>query len=242
MNLRSVPLQKLLAGAIAAGLLVVGLGTFGSEVEATHMPADKVAAAGSTLEVMEPGGEVVVLSETFKVSSPTDLIIQLTSECAIFTNIATLGDGTSSAFGQVRMRVEIDGTPVPVDMFDTGANGTGEQGDPGVGKVVFCNRLNQQTTRGFDDTGEDDNEIAQYQEARQANAFNWMAVNPTSYDENGDNILEVEVIADFVTDAVQDAGAEAAFAEAYVGNRTLIIEPTKLAVHEQVTQDDAGGQ
>jgi hypothetical protein len=218
----STPLVAML---LAATLFVAY--SVGSTASATHMPADKIAAAASNAEFVGANNTEVLLREEMKVSSPTDLIIQLTAECAILTSVATLGDGTSEAFGQVEMQVTLDGQPVPVQDSTFGT----PQGDD-TGEVVFCNRLHRQRTAGFDDTGEDDNEIEQYLNSRNANAFNWISINPARYDENSDNILEIEVLGTFTTNIVSDPGAAPAQAIAAVGNRSLVIEPVKLAVHE----------
>jgi hypothetical protein len=209
--------------------------TANNPASATHMPADKIAASASNTDVIGANDTVVLLSERMKVATPTDLLIQLTSECAILTSVATLGDGTSEAFGQVQMQVTIDGHPVPVQDSSFGT----PQGDD-EGEVVFCNRLHRQRTAGFDDTGEDDNEIESYLNTRNANAFNWISINPAQYDTNSDNILEIEVLGTFNTNIISDPGAAPAQAIAAVGNRTLIIEPVKLAVHENTAPTGDG--
>lgn len=218
----STPLVALL---LAATLFVAY--SIGNVAEATHMPADKIAAAASNTDVIGANNTEVLLREEMKVSTPTDLILQLTAECAILTSVATLGDGTSEAFGQVAMQITIDGRPVPVQDSSFG----NPQGDDD-GSVVFCNRLHRQRTAGFDDTGEDDNEIEQYLNTRSANAFNWISINPAEYDADSDNILEIEVLGTFNTNIVSDPGAAPAQAIAAVGNRSLVVEPVKLAVHE----------
>src|SRR5688572_23511532 len=78
--------------------------------DADHEPANKVAAAGSEVEVFEPGETVPVLSERVKMSGPTDLILSATAECDILTELTTGGGAAdeAGAFGQVRMWITID--------------------------------------------------------------------------------------------------------------------------------------
>lgn len=223
----STPLVAML---LAATLFVAY--SIGNTAQATHMPADKIAAAASNADVIGANDTVVLLSESMKVASPTDLILQLTAECSILTSVATLGDGTSEAFGQVQMQVTIDDKPVPVQDSSFGT----PQGDD-EGEVVFCNRLHRQRTAGFDDTGEDDNEIEAFLETRTANAFNWVSINPARYDADSDNILDIKVLGTFSTNVVSDPGAAAAQAVAVVGNRSLVVEPVKLSVHEDTSPD-----
>lgn len=213
-----------LVGALLAATLFVAY-SVGNTATATHMPADKIAASASTLQSIQQNGSEVLLRETMKVASPTDLIISFTAECSILTNIANRGNGTSEARGNIDVQVLIDGQPVPVQDSTWGT----PQGDD-EGAATLCNRLHRQTTLNFDDSSDD--EIQQYQETKQANGFNWISINPAQYDANSDNILEIEVLGTFETDAVTDPGATLATAEAFVGNRTLVIEPVKLSVHE----------
>lgn len=223
-----------LVAALLAVTLFVAY-SIGNTAQATHLPADKIAAAASNTDVIGANDTQVLLSETMKVSSPTDLILSLTAECSILTSVATLGDGTSEAFGQVQMQVTIDGQPVPVQDSSFGT----PQGDD-TGEVVFCNRLHRQRTAGFDDTGEDDNEIEAFLETRNANAFNWISINPARYDADSDNILEIEVLGTFNTNIVSDPGAAPAQAVAVVGNRSLVVEPVKLSVHENTAPTGDG--
>ena len=223
----ATPLVALL---LAATLFVAY--TANNPANATHMPADKVAASGETIRSIAVNGSEVLLRERMKVATPTDLIISFTAECSILTNVANHGDGVSEARGNVDVQVLIDGQPVPVRDSSWGT----PQGDDPC-NVTLCNRLHRQTTMNFDDDSEDD-EIEQYQETKQANGFNWISINPAQYDANSDNILDIEVVGTFTTNAIADPDATTpAFAEAFVGNRTLVIEPVKLSVHEDTSPD-----
>ena len=203
--------RVLAAGACTASVAaVISLGG-GSGAIATHEPADKVSAAGSATEVMGPNERVVLLSEKVKTSKPTDLILGVTTECSITTELTTVGNDFENAMGQVRVWVEIDGTPVPVSADDTT--------EPG--KVVFCKDLYERQTTLFDD---EDATIRTLQDTRNSNAFNWMALNV------GSATHTIEVVAELKTNASEGAQAKAA-----VGKRTLIVEPVKSANDEAVT-------
>ncbi|HVL32645.1 MAG TPA: hypothetical protein VM600_03585 [Actinomycetota bacterium] len=170
---------------------------------ADHLPANKTAAAGSTTQVVAPGENVTLLSATIRSSNPTDLILQVTAECSIVTNVTTIGNDNQRAFGQVRVWVEIDGSPVPVATAD--ASG---------GRVVFCNRAYQRTTELLDD---EDATIRTFFSTRHANAFNWLKLDV------GSGIHTIEVKGELTAEAT-----DRAVAEAVIGNRSLIVEPTKL--------------
>lgn len=196
--------------AALALLLVAGL-VGGAPAGAGPNPANKVSASGSSTEVVGQNNQIVLLSEMIKTSKPTDLILGVTSECSIVTDLTTVGNDTSRAFGEVKIQVKIDGTPVPV-----------ATNDADNGRVVFCNRAYQRQTSMFDD---EDATIKTFLATRSANAFNWLALNV------GSGTHTVEVVGHFLTDASANA-----FAEAVVGNRTLVIEPVMAANNEEVTE------
>jgi len=187
--------------AAAAGLtmlLVVPL----QNATANHLPADKIGVAGSAIQEVGPG-EKVLLTSTLRNSTPTDLMIQVTSECALWTNITS---PSSEAVASVTVWVTLDGVPVPVTSDPA-------QGGPDDGKVVFCNRdfkilalLSPQEL------------IQLCLSSKSANAFNWVAMNVG----NGIHTIEVRASLD---QRVTGIG----FAQAAVGKRTLIVEPAKLA-------------
>jgi hypothetical protein len=216
---------------------------------ATHQPADKVHAAGSDVERFGPAKRVELLRQQLKVSSPSDLILQLTAECGILTDTETGADDSGGpdeqsdsdfANGQVRVWVEVDGKPVPV---------TAAADD---GSIVLCNRDQTQTANESEeqqdpecqvggvlgqapescDDGLDALEL--YQLTRTANGFNWFAINGgTFYDSpvNGNNILDIVVYGDLDV-SCSDEGEDCA--EAFVGNRTLIIEPVHASNDESL--------
>ena len=202
--------RKIVAAAAVVGAIVLFLSNTG--VTATHEPADKVAASGSTAVVISPAENVTLLSEKIRTSAPSDLLLGVTAECVITTELTTVGNDVSSAEGRVRVWVEFDGTPVPVSADDAV--------DPG--RVTFCNRFEERETTNFDD---EDATIRTLHEAGIAGGFNWLKI------DTGPGLHTITVKATLSTAATDNATALAA-----VGKRTLIIEPTKAANDETVTE------
>lgn len=237
----SSALSKLSQVAVIVLAVVLALvWVSGTRAEADHEPANKTAAAGSIVERMGPGERVPVLQERMRVSSPVDLILQLTAECDILTELTTGGDGPADeagAFGQVRMWIEIDGRSVPVTSGDI--DPSDPEFDADDGRVVFCNRAHNKTVRDREDPLDGTDEEFEHTRTRQANGFNWLAMDVGfNYDNpaNGNNIVDIVVYAEF-TNRMQNR----AVAEALVGRRTLIVESTFASIHEQVTPVDRGG-
>jgi hypothetical protein len=201
-----------IALGIALAVALVGPSIVDERAAATHQPADKIAISGSGVEVMNAGltsgssSDVHTLATgTLRTSSPTDLIFRVTAECALWTDIATVGNAESEAVASVKMWIELDGNPVAVASDDTGEE---------AGKVVFCNRAYRMETLNFDE----DATIKQYLKTRSANAFNWITLNVGS----GIHSVALKTQLD---SSVSGTG----FAKAAVGKRTLIVEPVKLA-------------
>jgi hypothetical protein len=264
-------LAAFVAGALAVGL--IGLYT-GGVATATHEPAQKVAAAGTDID--QVNDNTVVLSETARVASTQDLVLQVTAECSILTGLITgdneipgppIGQASDAAFsfGSVRLQVTIDGTPVQVsttpadeagpnqgDAADTGVGADGNQ----PGEVTFCNRAYQRTVTA--DFAEQDNAIDEERDfirTRAANAFNWLALDVGfNYDDPailGNNVVQIQVLADFDEQpgACNRTGVpdndpnpiSATCADAFIGSRTLIAEPTNASVHEEVNPTGGDG-
>ena len=205
--------------------------------DAGHEPANKVAAAGSDVE--QVNDSTPVLSETVRVASTQDLVLQLTAECSIITELTTNDTTQSSeAFGSVRMRITIDGTEVGVTTVEgTGDDDTADDDDE-IGEVTFCNRAYGRTVTD-EEGGDGQDDESDFIRTRTANAFNWLATDVGfNYDDpaNGNNIVEIVVFADYDT-----AETGEALAEAFVGSRTLIAEPTHASVHETVEPTGGDG-
>jgi hypothetical protein len=207
---------------------------------ASGVPANKVAASGSGIATLSATAgntiEKAILTETVKINNPTDLIISATAECAILTQVTNSAgpsgsDPVSRATGQVVMYIKIDGKVVPVSSDDTTDPQTGAK----KGEVVFCNRVQEQQwtdsndpTKGNDDSGD---KIRQYLNTRDANGFNWLALNVgTNYPSlTSDNVHTIELWARWTATT-----AGQAVAEAKGGKRTLVLEPVKAWNREAV--------
>lgn len=222
------------AGAVvlAAGILIGYAG--GGIAGQGGLPADKTAIAGSGLQDIDANKEHEILSTRMAVSSPADLILGVTLECSIVTRLVTdTSEESSEALGSVDIRVTVDGTTVPVQTVPTRDNG----------EVTFCNRTYQRTVTDQDGDGNIDKED-DYIATKTANAFNWLALNvgKNGYDKpaNGNNVLDIRVFARYTrthdvsgTCISDDTDALSGCSEAYVGKRTLVIEPVHAANREQ---------
>ena len=91
--MRSLSAAQKLGLAISTTAVVAGVFFGGSWMTRANagLPADKVTVAGSTLAVVGAGQTQTILSATMKTSSPEDLVLQLTSECSIVTQVFTSG-------------------------------------------------------------------------------------------------------------------------------------------------------
>jgi hypothetical protein len=203
---RSITLSKRTVGVALAVVLglIFGVTQIGHAASSAQ-PADKMTVTGNNDDQFGPGTTVTVLGGTMKTSTTEDLILQVSMECAIITSTITTNT-TEYAFGQVRIRVTVDGVPVQV-------GGT----TPDDGWVVFCNRAQTVTT-----TGTDTHSIMLA--TRAANSFNWVKLNV-----GGAGVSHViRVLAEF-TETPTNATS---MAKAIIGRRTLVVEPTKAANNE----------
>jgi hypothetical protein len=179
----------------------------------TSNAANKTQVSGSGIDFLGPSvgpndsavTTATVLATTIKTSTPEDLVFQITLECALWSSVTTVGNDMAQSTARVLVWVELDGQPVAVSSDDT----------QDVGRVVFCDRVHQQKTSGFDDQNAT---IQQYLATRSANAFNWVSLNV------GSGFHTIAVKAQLSGDTVGMATAQAG-----IGNRMLIVEPTKLA-------------
>ena len=210
---------------------------------ADHQPADKVVAAGGqVIEVDDGDGDTpteegtVLLTTEFRTSAPTDLMIHVTLECTILTELTNEG-GTNpgrtsftEAVGRIRVWVEFDGVIVPINDESLNPQPHHEAIGNDDDKVTFClNERKQALTDAEEDEGgvaggDGHDTLYTYLRTKQANAFNWIRLN------TGNGIHTLEVKADLRT---QTAATEDSLASAtgFVGNRMLIVEPTKMSNH-----------
>jgi len=188
-------------------------------------PADKAVAAASKTAVMAPGTNKTLMSATFKTSKPEDLLISVSAECSILTNTVIHGGpnaatDSASAGGRVRVWLELDGKIVALQSTsqppqDPNAQPAGDDTD----KVTFCDQVHQRTVTDNESDSDGTDGSTDYLKTKSSAAFNWVRLNAGS----GDHTLVVKA------DLILDTATADSSAEAVVGNRTLVIEPTKLA-------------
>lgn len=222
-----------------AGVLAVGLaaGYFASQglAAGSGMPANKAVAAGSKIKSIAVNGVEELMSATFKTSKPEDLLISISAECSILTDVVIPGSATggatqtANARGAVRIWATLDGKIVPIEDVSappqdpSAPTHTGTDAD----KVTFCDRLHERTVTDKEDEEDGIDGSRDYIDTKSANAFNWVRLNAGS----GPHTLKVW--GEFTTSAL-GTGSNA---KAYVGNRSLVIEPTKLANDAVIARD-----
>jgi len=242
--IRAAGQQKVSVAAILLAL-VVGLLMWNISLNQADAAggANKVVANGSTIEVIEPNGTETLLSTTFKSSSPSDLLIQVTLECSILTRVHNQGGGdvdtsTGEAEGEIRVWAEFDGAIVPINSVSSNPQpqpGNGSLPGADIDKVTFCNRHHRFTVTDTEQQGPMDppdgtDTYSTYLRTKTANAFNWVWLNTG----NGDHTLVIK--AQFTgsptstTCSDEDPANDAQnCASGLVGNRTVIVEPTHMA-------------
>lgn len=198
--------------ALAVGLaFAAGQGAVEAKHNDNHHPANKVAVAGSEIEEHAPNEEVTLLSTTMRNAASKALVLQVTLECSILTDLETEGNDLARASSTLEVWVEIDGEKVAVS----------DEPDAGDGEVTFCNREYERETRMWDD---DDAVIDDHIATKQAHGFNWVSLAP------GHGVKTIEVKANLDTDEVGEANATLT-----VGNRTLVVEPVDVAHGETLS-------
>lgn len=215
---KSKKVRLVTAGAVVASMAGGGYAIAQSNAQ----PANKVMAAGAKQTVVAPGSNVVLMSGTMKTSKPTDLMLQVAAECTILTGLTTNNaNPTSNAQSRVRVWVEVDDKIVslnqvsspPQDPEDPNTN-NGNDSD----KVTFCDREYQRSVTDSENPLDGQDTESDYIRTKSAHGFNWVQMNV------GSGVHKIEVVADLETATTGNAQAEA-----IVGNRSLIVEPTKMA-------------
>jgi len=181
-------------------------------------PANKAVASGQKVVVAAPGENVTLMTAKFKTAAPEDAILNVSLECTILTALITNNDNNSAtATSTITVWVEIDGKVVPINDVSSPGDHT-----PGIGndtdRVVFCNREYSRTVTDTEDPEDGIDQIDDYISTKSSHSFQWLVMNL------GSATHTITVKANLVTNTVGQAQATAV-----VGNRTLIVEPTKLA-------------
>lgn len=196
-------------------------------------PANKAVAAGSKRMVIGANQTETLLSATLRTSKPTDLLMTVSLECSILTQLITNNESNaSSAAAGVRAWLEIDDKVVPIEDMsappqDPAANGNGT---PIEDAVTFCDREYARTVTDQEDPADGIDQEDDYIKTKSSHAFTWVRLNA------GSGIHKVELVAQF-----RNAVTGNATAEAIIGNRTLVIEPTKLANDADVQEAGTSG-
>lgn len=205
------------ATALVVALSVLAFGGGGPTASAQKSPsANKVAVAGEGALVQAENQEETLLTTTMKNPGSKALLISVTLECSILTELTTVGNDTASAQATAVVWVEVNGTKVAYE--DDPAP------DPeDTGKVTFCDRAYQRTTSLFDDANAT---IHDFIETKSSHGFNWAALDTGS----GDKTIVVKAE---LTEVVNDA--DKAVATLVIGARTLTVEPVDVAVDETLS-------
>src|SRR3954463_9955505 len=141
---RRVSVAALLAVLTVAAFMLI---TRGFSADAgSSLPADKMTTSAASWTVQAPNTTVPVLSAKMRTSNPADLILHLTTECTILSQITNTGSETQAYQATVQFFIKIDGNTVPVVPASTGsgANSGGQGADDGT--VTFCDREFRRTT------------------------------------------------------------------------------------------------
>jgi hypothetical protein len=211
MDLRNLVIAAI-ALALAAPLVAAAIGGDGTSNAANKTAANSSTAQKLSADVVDSDLGLSVLTTTIKTSKTTDLLLQLSMECALWTEVisTTIQDQVDGykpyarAEAHVVAWIEVDGVAVKLASDDDG-------------KVVFCDRVHEQEIDDIDNsTG--NFTIRQRLETRQANAFDWVVLNAGV----GTHTVVVKV-------DIEASNTEGSFAEGAVGKRMLIVEPTRFA-------------
>jgi hypothetical protein len=239
--------RTVVATSVAAAVAIAvpaTLAATGSQAQ----PANKAVAAGGHVQVLDPAAPVSVLSATFKTSKPEDLLLNVSFECSIITDVIANGTGpsaptappasaTAEASGAIRAWLTIDDDANIIPIQDTSTppqdpsqQATGTEAD----KVTFCDRDNKITITDKEDPADGTDQFENYESTKSANAFNWVRLNAGS----GVHTVKLWVEFDQPAQDAKGANSSGSTSHGYVGNRTLVIEPTKLANNAVIS--DAG--
>jgi hypothetical protein len=226
---------RVLGGFVVLAALILAYVMYKPAI-ATHTPADKAYASGNSVMDVDTGTDVTILTSTFRTSKPTDLLMHVSLECAILTQLTTASNttgGTSiaQAYASIRVWVEqvVRGIVPITSSSEPPQNGaaTGEPGDEDD-KVTFCQRDEGRRVQDTEDPQDEIDEQQTYESEKAANSFNWVLLNA------GSGVYTYNVKADFVETPLACVGGAslnngATCSDAKIGNRTFVVIPTKMA-------------
>jgi hypothetical protein len=211
--------KRLVFPAIAVALLLIGTGiAIGGNDNGQGVPSAKCSSSWSGIgytSANERWFNADGLSAIIKTSEKADLIISVTAECALVTDVKIKGSGkeeSSTSMAQIKIKVLVDG----------------QEAEPG--DVTFAYRKMELkgllwAPSDFDPIDPEnllalpEQYIEIYEETRTANAFNFIAKNVGS----GVHRIEVQIMTD------ASADFEGSRIGAVLGKRTLVIEAVQMA-------------
>jgi hypothetical protein len=230
---------RVVIAAGLAGTMAIAVPMTLAATTSNAQPANKAVAAGGHLQVLDPAAPVSVLTATLKTSKPEDLLLDVSFECSIITDVIANGaapsadpntpaTATAEASGAIRAWLTMDSDTNIIPIQDTSAppqdpsqQAKGDDTD----KVTFCDRDNKITITDKETAPDGTDQFENYEATKSANAFNWVRLNAGS----GDHTIKLWVEFDRPAHDAQGANSTGSSSHGYVGNRTLVIEPTKLA-------------
>lgn len=224
--------MRIRKGAVAALAVVAAPAAFvaGQAIAGSGMPADKVVAAASKRVVISPGENVTLMTATMRTSKPTDLMMHTALECSILTALVTNNTSNSSTAGaRARVWLEVDGRIVSLtQQSQPPQNGTIPPSGNDTDKVTFCDREYSRTVTDDENPLDGIDQQDDYIRTKSAHGFNWVQMNL------GSGIHTIAVKATLTTETEGQATAELE-----IGNRTLVVEPTKMA-NDAVISENGG--
>jgi hypothetical protein len=195
-------------------------------------PANKAVAAGSHRVIVPANTPQAIMSATFRTSKPEDLLLTVSLECTILQSLTTDNEnptGTDLAHLSIWIQDE-NGNVVPISDTsappqDPSANGNGTVEDD---SVTFCDRAYSRTVTEGENPADGIDTISDYLNTKSSHAFTWVRLNA------GSGVHTYTVFADLTASKTGSADNKS---DANIGNRTLVIEPTKLANDAAITEN-----
>jgi hypothetical protein len=223
--------RALVAGTAVAAIGVAIPATLAA-TSGTGTPANKAVAAGSHRVVVPADSPQAIMTATFRTSKPEDLLLTVSLECTILQSLTTDNNnptGTDLAHLSIWIQDE-NGKVVPIS--DTSAppqdpanSGNGTVADD---SVTFCDRAYSRTVTDGETPADGIDTLSDYINTKSSHAFTWVRLNA------GSGVHTYTVYADLTASA---AGAASNSSDAQIGNRTLVIEPTKLANNAAIQEN-----
>lgn len=209
--------MKKVLPAILAVVLVLGAGLAMAGSNGQGVPSAKCAAGWDSVDY-DPGvhnvwKDVPGLNTTvIKTSNKADLIISVTAECALVTDVKIKGTGkdeTSESMAQIKIRALVDG----------------DEAEPGDVTFAYRKMILKGLLWAPADVDQEgllelpEQYIEIYEETRTSNGFNFVMKNV----ESGVHEITVQIMTD------TKEGFEEADVGAVIGKRTLVVEAVRMA-------------